>query len=115
MIFPKMPTMTDQAWKNTERRVAALFGGERVPVTGRQRGSAPDIVHPALSIEVKHRASLPAWIKDAMDQARASARIGQVPIVVLHQAGERFGSALVLIELSDFSVSFSSVHPVDDP
>jgi hypothetical protein len=100
--------MTNTAWKNTERRVAAILGGERVPVTGRQRGSAPDIAHPSLAIEVKHRAILPAWIRDAMDQAQASVRGEQLPIVVLHQAGDRFASSFVVLELSDFSTLFNS-------
>jgi hypothetical protein len=93
----------DKAWKNTERRIGALLGGERVPVTGRQRGSAPDVAHPMLAIEVKHRAVLPSWIRDAMQQAKASARGQQLPIVVLHQSGDPFLHAWVVLELSDFS------------
>ncbi len=38
--------MPDKRWKATERRVAALLGGRRVPVSGRGRGDAPDIAHP---------------------------------------------------------------------
>ncbi len=34
--------MINPAWERTERRIAALLGGTRVPVTGRQRGNAPD-------------------------------------------------------------------------
>ena len=49
-------------WKACERRVAEILGGVRVPVTGRQRGVAPDIEHETLSIEVKSRKSLPEWL-----------------------------------------------------
>jgi len=30
--------MPDTRWKATERRIAALLGGRRVPVSGRGRG-----------------------------------------------------------------------------
>ena len=54
--------MPDRRWKQTERKVAALLGGQRVPVSGRGRGDAPDIDHTWLAVEVKDRASLPAWL-----------------------------------------------------
>ena len=62
-------------WKQVERDVAADFGGKRVPVTGRQRGDAPDIEHPDFSIEVKagRNALSASKIREAQDQARASA------------------------------------------
>jgi len=47
--------MADKRWKATERRIAALLGGRRVPVSGRGRGNAPDIAHPWLALEVKDR------------------------------------------------------------
>lgn len=47
-------------WKTAERRIAAILGGRRVPVSGRGRGDGPDIAHPLLSIEVEDRASFPA-------------------------------------------------------
>ena len=60
------------AWKRTERRVASMLGGQRIPVSGRQRGDQPDIRHDTLSVEVKLRASLPGWLTDAMNQATAA-------------------------------------------
>ena len=57
-------------WKTAERRIAELLGGQRIPVTGRQRGDTPDIEHAALSIEVKSRKSLPAWVLKALNQVR---------------------------------------------
>jgi len=94
--------LTDRAWKRTERRTAAILGGVRVPVSGRQRGDAPDIRHAWLSPEVKHRAKLPNWLDDSLAQARAAARDGQLPIVVLHEAGRRHDDNLVLVRLGDF-------------
>ncbi len=37
--------MPDTRWKATERRVATVLGGKRVPVSGRGRGDAPDVGH----------------------------------------------------------------------
>jgi hypothetical protein len=98
-------------WKQAERRIAAILGGERVPVSGRGRGFAPDIEHPALAVEVKTRASLPAWIEDAMRQAEAAAEVDarhfdlphKTPITVLHNDRKPYRDALVLIRLSEFS------------
>lgn len=93
--------MSDKTWKKIERKVAALLGGERVPVTGRQRGSAPDVKHDVFSIEVKHRKELPDWLLDAMRQAEASQRGEQIPLVILHQKGMAVGDSLTIIRLSD--------------
>lgn len=89
-------------WKTVERKIAALLGGERVPVTGRQRGSAPDIKHDWLSPEVKHRKELPFWLHDAMAQAEASKDGEQLPIVVLHEKQMEYGQSFVVIRLRDF-------------
>lgn len=94
--------MSRATWKRTERDIAARFGGKRVPVSGRARGDAPDIAHPTLSIEVKHRASLPAWLHDAMAQAAASATPGQTPVAILHEHGARHDGDLCIVRLVDF-------------
>ena len=88
-----------KGWKGCERKVAALLGGKRVPVSGRGRGHSPDIHHERLSIEVKSRKKLPAWIEDAMKQAEACAHDGQLPLVVLHQDGQRYQEALIVMRL----------------
>lgn len=94
--------MSDKTWKSIERKVASYLGGERVPITGRQRGSAPDIEHNDLAIEVKHRESFPNWIMDAMDQAVKSNKGGRTPIVILHEKGMGIERCLVVCELRDF-------------
>jgi hypothetical protein len=91
--------MSRATWKATERLVARQLGGERVPVTGRTRGSAPDIEHSVWAVEVKHRQKLPDWLKDAMSQARASVRGNKIPLVVLHEHGRH--SSLAVLRLSD--------------
>ena len=89
-------------WKAVERSIARLIGGERVPVTGRQRGSAPDIEHDFLSVEVKHRKSLPSWLHEAMNQAQASKRGDQLPVVILHGKNMEYRNSMVLVRLDDF-------------
>jgi hypothetical protein len=93
--------MARSTWKRTERDIAARLGGKRVPVTGRARGDAPDIAHETLSLEVKHRASLPAWLHDAMAQAVAAAAPGQVPVAILHEHGTRHDGDLCVVRLVD--------------
>jgi len=89
-------------WKNVERQIAKILGGERVPITGRQRGSAPDIALPEFGIEVKHRKRLPGWIADAVDQAVACTPQGGKPVVILHEAGQRYADSYVILKLTDF-------------
>ncbi len=106
--------MSDKRWKATERRIAALLGGTRVPVSGRGRGDQPDIAHPWLSLEVKDRATLPAWLLAALDQAEASATADRLPVAVLHRAGDRHDQALVVLRLADFVDWFKPAKPGAD-
>lgn len=99
----------DKNWKRAEREIARRIGGERVPITGRARGSAPDIRHEWLSIECKQRRRLPEWILDAMSQAKASRRGDQLPVAILHESGRPYSSALVVLELSDFVEYFGEL------
>lgn len=94
--------MADKTWKAVERRIAKYGCGERVPVTGRQRGSAPDITWAGdlWSFEVKHRKSVPAWIHDAMDQAEKSAT-ENTPVVVLHENGQLIEDCFCVLRLRD--------------
>src|SRR5690349_13449571 len=92
--------MPDKRWKSIERKVATYLGGERIPVSGRQRGYSADIAHPTLSIEVKDRNSLPDWLFDAMNQAETSRKGEQIPAVILHQKGQKIEDCLTVIRLS---------------
>ena len=91
-------------WKQVERRIAAILGGRRIPVSGRGRGDNPDIEHPTLSVEVKARDGFPAWLEDALRQAEVSAGEGKTPVAVLHPDRARYSSdALVVCRLSEFA------------
>lgn len=91
------------AWKATVRAVAAILGGRRVPVSGRHRGDAPDVAHPTLAIEVKHRREVPAWLLDALAQAEASARGDRLPVVIIHRHGGRRADDLAVLRLHDLA------------
>ena len=104
----------DKRWKASERAQAKLLGGERVPVTGRQRGSAPDIKHEWLSIESKSRKVIPGWLREAMEQAEASVRGGQLPVAIIHTVGERHPKDLIVMRLGDFLEWFSGATTVND-
>ncbi len=90
-------------WKVCERRIAESLGGTRIPVCGRARGDSPDIQHNSLSIEVKSRQRLPAWIEDSLQQVEACAENGQLPIAVLHQDRLPYPESLVVMRLEEFS------------
>ena len=102
-------------WKQAEREVAARLGGRRVPVTGRGRGDAPDVAHDTLSLEVKHRGALPAWLLGAMAQAAAASRDGRVPVAVLHEGGRPYDDALCVLRLADLArLLAGGAGPADD-
>jgi len=91
-------------WKDAEREIARRLPGPavRVPVTGRQRGSAPDIEHARFSLECKHRKQVPLVITAAMAQAKAAAKgIAKIPLVVIHQAGDRYDETYLVVRLVD--------------
>ena len=70
-------------WKRHEREVAELLGGQRNPCDGRQH---TDVTAGPWAVEVKTRRELPMWLTDAMGQAKASAKQGQTPLVVLTES-----------------------------
>jgi len=106
--------MSDKLWKNIERKVAAYFGGTRVPVTGRQRGSAPDVDHKLFSFEVKHRKTLPGWLFDAVNQAEESRKGNQIALVVLHQKGQTILESLAVLRVSDVNQLYTTIEALKD-
>lgn len=97
-----------KTWKAVERRVAKKVGGVRVGCTGR---ATPDVVSPWLSIECKHRARLPAWLKDALAQAKTGAGDDKLGIAILHERYKH--DALVVLALSDFISWFGDMEVED--
>lgn len=84
-----------------------------MPVVG--RAGRPDIAHPRLSIEVKTRRRLPAWLVSALGQAVRAARDGQVAIVVLHRTGQHHENDLAILRLGDLErLLGEKTHEPDD-
>jgi len=105
-------------WKALERAIAASLGGERVPVTGRVRGWAPDVRHSWLAIEVKSRKSRMVLIAEMLDQAVKAAdwyrRRGEgerLPIGIYHVTGTRVENSVVFMRLKDFKAYFGDSLP----
>jgi len=90
--------MPDATWKQVERAVAERLNGKRQGATGR---TGPDVVGSWFVAEIKHRRRLPQWLKDASAQANGCAG-GRLPLVILHEAGQRHDNDLVMMRLADF-------------
>lgn len=100
--------MSRKSWKKAELELARRLGGERVPVSGRTRGWAPDIAHPRYALEVKTRVALANYLEDGMDQAVKSADwvkrregVDKLPVLVIHKDGQHFDNAYVVVRLRD--------------
>jgi len=97
--------MNRATWKASERKMALALGGTRVPVNGRQRGSAPDIEHHLYAIEHKAGKVMSARMLEAVEQAKASA-IGttKTPLVTIEQSmgPGRPNRCFVLMTLEDW-------------
>jgi hypothetical protein len=100
-----------KSWKADERMIARRLHGERVPVTGRVRGFAPDVNHSWMALEVKSRKSMLKIINEMMLQAEAARDwfkrkspqlSGKLPVGVYHVTGTHFDNAFVFMRLRDF-------------
>jgi hypothetical protein len=86
-----------KAWKNAEKKVALLTGGQRIGVTGL---ATNDVEHGRLAIEVKHTARPPAFVVNALAQAKANGLPGKVPLAVIHPKGtQQYLAVLALVDL----------------
>lgn len=93
-----------EAWKAVERWWAEQLGGVRVPVTGRGRGSAPDVEHSIYSVEVKAGKVMSSRLRDGMVQAVASSGTsGRLPLLcVSHSVRGRASEHYVIVRLEDW-------------
>ena len=82
-----------------ERRIARELGGARTGNTGK---ASPDVTAGFLVVEVKARATLPAWLKAAVGQAVTAAGSDKLPVAVLHETGQPYAGALVVLRFCDF-------------
>jgi len=89
--------------------MAEALGGVRVPVTGRERGSAPDIAHETYAVEHKYGRVMSSRLVEAVEQAEAAAaelaKEGKyrTPLVTIENVtGKRGNGRYVLMRLEDF-------------
>lgn len=94
-----MPSIARQRGKQLEKATAKRLGGHRVGVTGL---ATCDVEAGPWAVECKSRKAIPALIRDAMAQAVRNARPGKVPLVLLHQVGDRHAEDIVCLRLKDF-------------
>lgn len=104
--------MPDTTWKANERAIAARLGGERL--SNHALGlRTPDVETEWLSVEVKTRKALPAWLADAVSQAVDNASPGKLAVVVLHELRHRHDDDLVVLRLRDFEEWFGGTEGED--
>jgi len=100
--------MADKTWKAAERRIAAMLGGKRNGPTGTPQA---DIDAGWLQVECKHRADLPQWLVNSVQQARQHCQHDQLGVAVLHEAGKPYGRSLVVLRLDDWVDWFGDGQP----
>ena len=88
-----------------ERRIAHELGGARTGNTGK---ATADVTAGLLVVEVKERATLPAWLKAAVGQAVTAAGSEKIPLAILHEGGQPYAQALVVLRLCDFQAWLGS-------
>ena len=103
--------MERNTWKQEERNWATRLGGVRVPVTGRQTGSAPDVQHQRYAIEVKMGKVMSPRLQKGWFQAFSSScfqlatqSIKKIPLLCITQTNGpgRQNSRFVMLRWEDF-------------
>ncbi len=96
-------------WKTVEKKVMQALGGQRTGPAG--YGRAVEDGHAGqFSAEIKHRADIPNWLKDALSQAENNAPAGSLPILVIHPKHARYTNSLVVLRLNDFQEWFGEIQ-----
>jgi hypothetical protein len=93
--------MPDKFWKAIERRVARMFGTERIGT--REGGQAPDWENDWTVGEVVCH-PIPAWILKELAQAeRRRTDHDKLRLLVIHEKGQDLDEALVVMRLGQFT------------
>ena len=105
--------MADRTWKAFERRMARMFGTERIPaagVMGRHQKDAADFQTDHFSFQAKKGYQPPSylrsWLSGIVAIAQAENRIG---VVVWGGKGDLDSEAYVILRASDFAAIASSL------
>ena len=94
-------------WKENERAIARRLGGKRIGATGQR---TPDVVTEWLAVELKTRRKLPQWLVDAVEQVRSACPDVRLPVVILHEVGQRHANDLVIMGLKEFEDWFGRIE-----
>ena len=93
-----------------ERETAKALGGKRTGNVGR---AVADVVGDGFVVEVKEREHLPAWQREALEQAERAAALFTHPmraLVVLHEKGGRYADDWVLMRRGEYEVWHGSLR-----
>jgi len=92
--------MPNKFWKTIERRIARMFGTERIGT--KEGGPAPDWENEWTVGEVVCH-EIPKWITEELAQAeRRPTDRDKLRLLVIHEKGQDLGKALVVIRLGQF-------------
>ena len=91
----------NRSFKTTERAIARRLGGKRLGHLG-----GADVTTDWLCVECKHRQSIPAWLVDAIAQAKRNATADQLPVAIIHQHGAHHADDLVVLTFAHFQEWF---------
>lgn len=101
--------MTDKAWKAFERRIAAVFGGQRRGAyTGSGRQGKCDIIKAGYSIECKLYSDpdFDTLLEAARQAEKNREHPEDIPIGVIKRKGGRDENTLVVMRLETFREHF---------
>lgn len=90
----------NSTWKAIEREICRYLGCERSGPTGKT-GADCSCPSAAVSVQVKHRESLPDWFISMVGQARGQAGPSQLPLLVLHPFGWATDDSIAILRLED--------------
>ncbi len=92
--------MSGGRWTRQQREIAAALGTRRHPHSG---FGQPDIRVNGWAVQVKTRATVPAWLWAALDQAARDANPGERPAVVISDVVQgRKARRLVLLDFDQW-------------
>ena len=97
--------MADRTWKAFERRLARLFGTERIPaagVMGRSQLDAPDFQTRLVNFQAKKGYNPPSYLLAWLEGIRRVSVDGRMGVVVWAGKGSRDEDALVILRAGDF-------------
>jgi hypothetical protein len=90
-------------WKRVERQIAALMGGQRIPLLGRK---GQDIDVPYFFVEVKSRQGIGEYLwsdyfAQILEGAQEAGETVKVPAIVLHRPGMEYADSLLCFRVGD--------------